>query len=101
MKPSPASNPPSRPRFIIPRWTHKLMRLGTRQDLIDREQAIEPRRAQPLLLVDQFAPDHRDLRHRPAPREQPELQEAREQAAASAFSRMVWSMRGCHAADGP
>ncbi len=56
------------------------MRFRPGQDLVNREQAVEPRRAEPLFLIDQHSPDHGDLRHRPAPGEQPELEEPREQS---------------------
>ena len=54
------------------------MRLGAGQDLVDDEQPVEPAARYPFLLVDQIAPDHGDLRHRPAPGHQPEAQEAPE-----------------------
>ena len=56
----------------------KLVRLRPRQHLIDGEQAVEAGAGQPLLLLDQLVPDHRDLRDRAAPGEQAEAQEAKE-----------------------
>ena len=78
MKPSPARIPPSRPRFIMPRWTQSSCASGPGKHLIDRQQPVEALGRQPFLFLDQLALDHRDLGDRPAPGEQAEAQEARE-----------------------
>ena len=57
----------------------KLMRLGSGQHLVDGEQAVEARRLDPSLFLDQLALDHPDLRDRPAPGEEAEPQEAQEE----------------------
>ena len=55
----------------------ELVRFRARQHLIDRQQAVEAGRGDPLLLLDQLALDHRDLRNRSAPGEKAEAKEAR------------------------
>lgn len=57
----------------------KLMRLGSRQHLIDRQQPVELRRLDPAVLLDQLALYHADLRDGPAPGLQAETEEAPEQ----------------------
>ena len=56
----------------------ELVGLGSRQHLIDGEELLEGVLGDPVLLVDALVLDHRDLRRRPAPGEQAELQEADE-----------------------
>jgi hypothetical protein len=46
----------------------EFMRFRARQHLHDREELVEPVAFYPTLLVNQLAPDHRDLRHGSAER---------------------------------
>src|SRR6185369_7450374 len=59
----------------------ELVRLGTGEDLVDGELALEALLADPPFLIDALALDHRDLRRRPAPGEAAELEEAAEDRA--------------------
>ncbi len=74
-------NAPDPPALHHAEMDAQFMRFRTGHDLIDGEQAVETIRAQPLPFIDRDAPDHRDLRNRPAPRQQPEFEEAGEQGA--------------------
>lgn len=65
----------------------QFVRLWPGQDLIGGEKAIELRRVQPTLLLDQFAADHRDLRDGPTPGEEAEAEEAKEEPAEAGISR--------------
>ena len=59
----------------------ELVRLGTGEDLVDGELALEGLLGDPPLLVDALALDHRDLRRRPAPGQAAEPEKASEDRA--------------------
>ena len=59
----------------------ELMSLWAGEDLVDGEQFLEAQLGDPPLLIDELPLDHRDLRRRPSPGEQAELEEADEDRA--------------------
>ena len=81
MNPSPARKPPEPAAAQHAEVDAELVRLGPRQHLVDGERLRELLVVEPAELVDALAPDHRDLRRRPAPREQAEAQEPQEDVA--------------------
>jgi hypothetical protein len=56
----------------------ELMRLGSGECLVHGQEPIEPAAGDPAFLVDELAPEHRDLGDRAAEREQPEPEEPTE-----------------------
>ena len=56
----------------------QLVRLGAGERLVDGQEPVEPAAGDPALLVDELAPEHRDLGDRAAEREQPETEEPAE-----------------------
>ena len=65
------------------------MRLGAGKHLVGGKQAIEAGTVDPLGLVHQLPPDHRDLRDRATPGEAAEAKEAEEDGEGAVHAAML------------